>query len=599
MLFKNVEKITRIINTTMNREPPDLIVKNGNLVNVYTGEIYEADIVVKDDVIVKVVERGKANYTVGPNTEVVDVKGKFIVPGFIDGHIHIESSMLSIPRFAEAVLPLGTTSVITDLHEIGIVLGLKGIRYMLDVARKTPLKVFLMIPSHIPFMPGLETVGSEFTIDDIKTALEWEESVALSEVVFAQLLGLHRELLESIELTLKKRKLVEGHGPALSGNELQAFIAAGTISDHEAVSAEEGLDKLRLGLELMIREGSVATNLSEVIKVVTKYHVDTSKIMLVSDDVSCRDLIKIGHMNYKVKRAIEEGVDPIKAIQMATINVAKHFRIDDFVGSVTPGRYADIVVVDNLRDLNIEMVIANGKLVCKEGSMPIKIKEPEYPEEYLKTLRVKREITVDDLKVKVPISKGKARVRVIGVKEGTLLKDALVEELDVVNGEVISNIGKDVLKVAVIERHKATGNIGLGFVKGFNLKEGAIASTIAHDHHNITVIAANDDDAALAVNTLIDIGGGIIVTRQGKVVCYLELPIAGLLSPKPLAEVSERLEKVYKATYNLGCKLRDPVIHLSFITATAIPAYGISDKGLIDVVNKKAVPIVIEYYEYK
>ncbi|OYT50945.1 MAG: adenine deaminase [Desulfurococcales archaeon ex4484_204] len=591
MVLRDLGSIINVLNAALGKEPPDLVIEGGNIVNVYTGEVYRSDVLIKGSYIAKV---GK--FKGGPSgVKVINASGKFVVPGFIDGHIHIESSLLSIPRFAEAVLPHGTTSVVTDLHEIGIVLGLRGIRFMLDIARKTPLKVFLMVPSHIPFMPGLETVGSEFGVKEIEEALGWDESVALSEVVAAQLLGLHEELLKSIELTFRMRKLVEGHGPALTGGVLQAFATAGIASDHESVSCEEGLEKLRLGIELMVREGSVATNLSEVIKVVTQRHVDVSKVMLVSDDVSCIDLVTLGHMDYKVRRAVEEGVDPVKAIQMVTINTAKHFRIDDVVGSIAPGRIADLVIVNNLRDLTIDTVVASGEVVFSGGRLTTSIPEPEYPEEFLKTIRVKRRVLPEDFKVRIPVRDGIARVRVIGVRDGTLLKDALVDELKVVNGEVVPDVAKDVLKVAVIERHKATGNVGIGFVKGFGIKEGALGTTIAHDHHNITVIAVNDEDAALATNTLIDLSGGIAVVRNGEVLSKIKLPIAGLLSHEPPHKVKEEMKAIYSSIRDLGCKLRDPIIHLSFITATAIPAYGISDKGLIDVMERKVVDIVVEY----
>lgn len=594
MISQLIKNYHKILNVALGKEPADLVIKEGNLVNVYTGEIYEADVAVKEKFIVKV---GKVGKCIGKNTKIINAKGKYLLPGFIDGHIHIESSMLSIPRFAEAVLPHGTTAVATDFHEIGIILGIKGIRFMLDVAKQTPLKVFLMVPSHIPFMPGLETTGFKFVLRDIEEALTWEESVALSEVVSVQLLSLHETLLKGVELAKSKSKLVEGHAPALRGDVLQAFASAGIQSDHESTSLEEALEKLRLGIELMIREGSVSQDLHEVIKVVTKNHVDTCKIMLVSDDMSCVDLVKFGHMNYKIKKAIEEGVDPIKAIQMVTINVAKHFRVDEIVGSITPGRLADIVVVNNLRELDIEKVVANGKLVVVNGKIVTEIPKPQYPEKYVRTLNVKRKLREEDFKIKVPISSGKAEVRVIGVKDGTLLKDGLVEELPIVNGEVQINFEKDILKISVIERHKATGNIGLGFIKGFNLKKGAIASTVAHDHHNITVVSTNDRDAALAANTLIDINGGLAVVAEGKVLGTLELPIAGILSDKPVHEVKEKLEILHSLSRKLGCNLRDPFMHLSFVTLTAIPAYGISDKGLIDVINAKIVSPIISTFQ--
>ncbi|MEM2896575.1 MAG: amidohydrolase family protein, partial [Candidatus Bathyarchaeia archaeon] len=432
----------------------DVAIVGGELVNVNTGEIYQADVAIKNERIAFV---GNAERLIGPKTQKINAYGKYIIPGFIDAHIHFESSMMSVTHFANAVLPKGTTSIVSDLHEIGAVTGFKGIKFMLEEAKKTPLKVFLNVPSELPFDPMFGSSGAKVEFEEIEDALSWEESVGLSEVQPSHILGYDESTIKRIDLAIKNRKTVEGHAPALIGNELQACLSMGISSDHEATRKDEALERIRLGIDLMIREGSVATDLKEVIKVITEERVDSRHCILVTDDEDPIDLVKFGHMDYKVRRAIEEGVDPVKAIEMATINPAEHYNLELKIGTIAPGRYADVLIVNNLKELNIETTVANGKLVSKNGKMAIELKPPAYPEFLRKTFKLKRKMIPRDFEIFVKKELKNVKARVIGIKDGTLLKEAKTALLSVQDGKVLPDLEKDVIKIAIAERHRATG----------------------------------------------------------------------------------------------------------------------------------------------
>ncbi|MEM3506228.1 MAG: adenine deaminase [Candidatus Bathyarchaeia archaeon] len=579
-----------LMNVCLGKSFADMVIVGGELVNVNTEEIYQTDIAIKNGKIAFV---GKVEGLIGPKTQKIDAHGKYIIPGFIDAHIHFESSMMSVTHFANAVLPKGTTSIISDLHEIGAVTGFRGIKFMLEEAKKTSLKVFLNVPSELPFDPMFGSSGTKLEFEEIKDALSWEESVGLSEVQPFHILGYEESIIKRIDLAMKNKRTVEGHAPALLGNELQAYLSMGISSDHEATRKNEALERVRLGIDLMIREGSVATDLKEVIKVITEEKINSRHCMLVTDDEDPIDLVKLGHMDYKVRRAIEEGVDPVKAIEMVTINPAEHYNLELKVGTIAPGRYADILIVNNLRELNIEATIANGNLVSKNGKMIIELKPPDYPEFLMKTFKLKRKVSASDFELFVKKELKSVKVRVIGIKDGTLLKEAKTAFLKVQDGKVLPDIENDILKIAVVERHQATGNIANAFVNGFGLSNGAIASSIAHDHHNIVVVGTNNEDMAKAVNIIADMQGGLTIVKEEECLGILELPIGGLLANKPVNELKEKLEELIKITYELGCKLRSPFMTLSFIPLAYIPAYGISDKGLIDVINFKLVDPII------
>ena len=580
-----------LVDAAMGRVKADLVVRGGNLVNVFTGEIIEGvDVAVKGDRIVLV---GKADHTIGPETTVVDASGRFLVPGFLDGHVHVESAMVTVTQFARAVVPRGTTTVFIDPHEIANVLGLDGVRLMLEESRNVPLKVFVSLPSCVPAsLPEFETAGAEITPKDVEEAMKWEGVIALGEVMnYPGVIMGDDKMHGEIAATLRAGKVVEGHFYGNLNEELNAYVAAGISSSHEAVTKEIGLAKARLGMYTMVREGSAWRDLAEVIRAVTETRIDTRRICLVSDDRHPEHLLSEGHMDHIVRRAIEEGVDPVRAIQMATLNTAEHFNVDLDVGAIAPPRYADILLVKKLAKVEIETVIADGKVVAKDGRLLVDLPRPEYPDYAKKTVKLKRPLTPEDFKIRAPTAEGRVKVRVIEVIEASVLTKHLVLDVPVEAGEVRAQPDMDVAKVAVVERHKLTGNIGVGLVKGFGFKAGAVASTVAHDSHNLLIVGMNDEDMALAGNRLAEVGGGMIAVRDGQVLGLVELPIAGLMSDEPVEVVASKVERLEHAWRELGCEMIYPFMTMSLLALSVLPELRITDKGLIDTVKFQKVDL--------
>jgi len=524
---------------------------------------------------------------------VIDARGKYILPGLLDAHVHIESSMMTVTQFARAVLPHGTTGVFIDPHEIANVLGMCGVKLMLDEGDRLPLKVFVTLPSCVPSAPGFETSGTEIGLRDILEGLRWRRVVALGEVMnYSGVLAGDKKMRGEISATLDAQKIVEGHAPGLLGKELAAYMAAGVRSDHESFSPEEAVQKLRLGMALEIREGSAAKNLAALIKPILKFKFDTRHCLLATDDRHPEDLMREGHIDHVVRRAIEEGVDPIKAIQMATLNTAEHFELDREMGSISPGKIADVVMVGNLEKFNVERVIANGKIVAERGKLKITLPIRKPPSFAKKTMKLKRRVSAEDFEI-IAKKAGKVKVRVIGIAEGQILTSQHIEHLETRGGAVLLDAKRDIAKVAVVERHRATGNIGLGFVRGFGIRRGAIASSVGHDAHNITVVGVNDEEMATAVNTIASIGGGQVVVSRGEVLARVGLPIAGLMSDEPVEIVSAQLGKLHLAAKRLGIKIRSPFMQMAFLPLAVIPELRITDKGLVDVKRGKIVPPLV------
>ena len=593
------EVLEDLIATATGKIKADLVLKNVSLVNVYSGEIQEeVNIAIKGERIAHVGK--KIDHLIGEATRVIDLKGSIVVPGFLDGHIHIESSMLIPSEFARVVIGRGTTSVFADPHEIANVLGVKGVKLMIKNARKSPLKVFIAVPSCVPASTSeFETSGSELNPSDIEELLDLDEVVALGEVMnYPGVISGDRKMMEEIKISLRKKKVIEGHyaSPELE-EKLSAYVSAGITSCHESTSAMEAIEKARRGMHVMIREGSAWKDLSEVIKAVTEYKLDTVNFSLVSDDRHLLDLIKEGHMDYILRRAVEEGVDPIKAIQMATINTARHFKMDVDIGGIAPGKLADVVVLKDLKSFTVLSVFANGKLVYSDGKLLIERGEPEIPRYAKETVKVKRKLTPEDFKVKVNSQYGEetVKVNVIEVREGSIVTKRRIEKLKVRNGEVQPDLKRGIIKVAVIERHHCTGNMGLGFIKGLHVKEGAIATTIAHDSHNLIVAGVNEEDMALAVNTLIDYQGGITITKNGGQLALVELKVAGLMSDKPYEEVAKEIEELENAWLSISDKkMKAPYMTLSMIALPVIPELRLTDKGLVDVNNFKKTELILK-----
>lgn len=579
-----------LIDIALGAKPADLIIKNGYLVNVHSKEIYKSDVAIGDD---KIAAIGDVSHCSGPATEVIDASEQYLLPGFIDAHIHFESSMLSFSEFAKAVLKRGTTLVASDLMEVTIVSGIEGAKEILDEAKKTPVTLRYMVPS---FMDESEfqTIGSTLSSELVEELIALPEAVGIAEVLAHPILGKSPASAKMISLAEKEKKTAEGHAPALNEKMLNAYCTAGINSEHEGVNANDALERLRRGLRVLMREGSASTDLLPCIKILTETNVDSRHCAMVSDDIDALHISECGHMDHKIRMAINAGVDPLTAIQMVTLNPAESLKIDDLFGSIAPGKYANIVIVDDLPLVKIDKVIAQGQLVYKGSQLIAEINAPRYSERLLDTVKLKAKIVPDDLSISVEGSFKKAKVRVIGASATSLLKESLEAELPVIKGKIASDPDKDILLIATVERYGKNGNIGKGFIKGFGLQKGAIATSVGHDHHNITVLGANTEDMALAVNRVAELTGGLVVAVDGEVVGELALPLCGLLSMDNVDEVASKIDQLQKVLRQLGCPMVSPFMSLSFITLIFIPAYGISDLGLINVYDMEIVNPILE-----
>ncbi len=579
--------------TARGNESADLVIRNSSLVNVYSGEILEeSDVAIKGSRIALV---GSAGHTVGENTEIIDAEGEYLAPGFLDGHVHIDDSMGTVREFAKVVLPRGTTGVFMDPHEIANVLGLDGVKLMVEESKNIPLRVFTSIPSCVPATnPNFETSGGIIGVEEVKEALQWEETVALGEVMdYPSVIRGEGEILSMIRETQKAGKVVEGHAPAVSGRELNAYISAGITSCHESTEEEEALEKLRLGMYPMIREGFASIkNLQDLIGIVTDRELDSNRICLVTDDRHPEDLVEDGHMDDVVSTAIREGVDPIEAIQMGTINPAKHFQLDEKIGGIAPGKYADMILLSDLQNLEISQVISNGEVVARNGNFVGKMETFEYPDFVENTVRIPRKLKPKDFEIGANRVEGKeVKVRVIGVKEETPKTKELERNLPVQDGIIKQDSEKDIAKIAVVERHKESGNIGLGFVTGFGFEKGATASTIGHDSHNLLVIGTNNRDMSVATNRLAEVGGGIITVSDAEVQELLELPIGGLMTDTSLEKIKEKMEGMREVWDKFGCDMDSPFSTMILLPLPVLPELRVSDKGLIDTVNFEIVDV--------
>ena len=583
-----------LVATATGRTPADVIIRSGRLVNVITREILDGpDIAIRFGRIALV---GDASKCRGRDTLVIDAKGSYLVPGFLDGHVHIESSMVTVGQFAKAVLPYGTTAVFMDPHEIANVLGMKGIKLMIEEGKNLPLKVYTTMPSCVPAAPGFEDTGAEITPDDISTAMAWDEVVGLGEMMnFPGVLAGDPDVHKKIASTLKAGKVVTGHyavpdlGPNLSG-----YVSCGILSCHESVTCQESLAKLRLGMYAKLREGSGWKNIKETIKTYTEADADPRRIVLVTDDVHPDTLLTLGHINHVVKRVIEEGTQPITAIQMATINTAECFGMSRDLGSITPGKFADILFIEDLANPYPEKVMADGKVIAENRKMLMEIPVGTYPRYATKSMNLARSVVPDDFYISSGSPGKSVRIRVIQVIEGqAITKQVEVGVCSDKNGEINASRNQDLAKAAVIERHKGTGKIGLGFVKGFGLQSGAVASTVAHDSHNLLVMGMDDDDMAVAANTLAEVGGGMVVVKRGEVIGLLPLPVAGLMSNKPVEEVQLKVESLAQAWKDLGCTLTSPFMTMAILSLPVIPELRLTNRGLVDVEKFCFVPLVI------
>ena len=558
--------LDQMIDVAAGRTRSDLVLKNASVVNVFTGDIVEGDVAIHQGYIA-----GIGKY-VGSNT--ADLKGKYVVPSFIDAHVHVESSMVMPLQYARAVVPHGTGAVIADPHEIANVLGLEGIMYMSKSMRGGPLEFYIMLPSCVP-STDLETNGVALDFLDIKPLLTEHYVLGLAEAMNYQgVVYRDPEILEKIRVTLNIGKKIDGHAPGLSGMDLNAYAAARITSEHECFTLEEARAKLAVGMHIHIREGSTARNLKDLAPLIQPH--TALFCSFVTDDRNTLDLIEKGHIDSLVRDAISYGVDPVQAIQVATISAARHYGLQ-YRGAIAPGYYADLAVIDDLKKVNVEMVYKNGNVVAKDGKLVWDIGDQEPP-------RLRRSVNIawldpEDFQVKARGDK----MNVIGIIPDQIITEHLVEDTKVVDGLAVADIDRDISKVAIIERHNASDVTSIGFVKGLGIKEGAMVSSIAHDSHNIVAVATNDRDLIAAAVQIVRMQGGLAIVRNEKVIASLPLPIAGLMSDQPVEVVSEKIQELKDAAKTIGSTLNEPFMTMAFLSLPVIPKLKITDRGLVDV----------------
>ena len=554
--------------------PAELILRNGRLVNVISGEIYQTDIVIHDRHVVALGE----GY-IGERE--VDLAGKYVAPGLIDAHVHIESSLVTPLEFARAVLPHGVTTVVTDPHEIANVLGLEGMRFMLERAKNGLLNMFVMASSCVP-ATDMETSGARLEAEDLAQLVDHSWVLGLAELMNYPGVALGDEgMLDKI--ALYKHRVLDGHAPDMTGSMLNAYVAAGVESEHECTTVAEAREKLRLGLTIFIREGTTTRNLRPLLPLIT---ADNHRaICFCTDDRIPADLIDHGSIDYMVRIAIAEGIDPVTAIRMGSYNTARHFGLKKY-GALAPGKYADVLVVSDLKDFTPEQVYRGGVLVAQAGEMV-----GERP--ISRRIDLRSTVNIGASRLDFSVKAAGEKIRVIGTIKDQVVTDHLVERAKIVDGLVVSDVERDILKFAMLERHRASGNIGLGFIKGFGLRRGAIAGTVAHDHHNLAVIGVDDASMKTAVAAIAAMGGGLALADGEAVMARLPLPVAGLLSELPIEEVRQQYDRMIEAARELGNQMSDPFMVMSFMGLEVIPKLKLTDLGLVDVEQFKLVELFV------
>ena len=545
--------------------PAELLFKNARLVNVLSGEIHRANVAVADGRVV-----GVGDYEA---EKVIDLAGAYLAPSFIDGHFHVESSMLTMPEFARAVVPHGTGAVVIDPHEYANVLGLDGIRYVLESSKNLPLDFFIMLPSCVP-ATHLETAGARLTAEDLALMIADERVAGVAELMNYPGVYLGQES-ELAKIRAGKGKAIDGHAPGLKGKNLNAYVLAGVRSDHESTELDEAEQKLRLGLHLLLREGSTERNLATLAPLITTHN--SMNCSFATDDKLAGDLVAEGHIDHCVRKAIKLGMPPITALQIATINVARHYRLRNF-GAIAPRFWADFVVFDDLKRPVVRQTYKKGLLVAENGKY-LGL-SPEIVPQPRSTMNLRYQAA--DFEVKAQKT---GRIKVIEIVPEQIVTKQILVSPKVVAGKIVADMSRDILKLVVVERHRATGNVGVGFVRGFKLKSGAIGSTVAHDAHNVVVAGTNDADIKRAIVELEKMRGGLVAVTQGKVKAALALPIAGLVSDLPLAEVIRRMDALNAAAAAMGSDLEAPFMTLSFLSLSPIPELKLTDQGLIDAVH--------------
>lgn len=585
-LVKTFDDIKHMVETGLGKHACDLKLENLQLVNVFSGEIYPTNIYIKAGRVISIDPQAGLEAE-----EVIDCAGQFALPGLIDTHMHFETTMLSPEALASVVVPHGSTTLCADLMEIANVAGRAGLEEMLKSIDRLPYRMLIEVSSRVPTAPGLETTGAVLDAQAVDQIMEWEASVSLGELDPSKILFVMDEYLHKIADTVKRRKIVNGHAIGRLGQELNVYASSGISDDHECVAIEELLARLRVGMKVLVREGSTERNLDALIRGVLDQDIDCEHLLFCTDDKHVNEIQEEGHINYNVNRSIELGMEPMQAIRAATLNAAKHFRLEDEIGSITPGRKADILLVKDIRKIEPTAVFFEGRLVAKEGKLIKDCPLSDYPDWIKKTVKLKAPVTADRFQVKAKTDGPRAKVNVINMIEDQIINTHSLEDLPVKSGVIQNDLSQDIIKLAIVERYGKTGGIGLAFLKGFTLKEGAMAFSTSHDHHNIVVAGTNDEDMALAARTIHDIQGGAATVLDGQVTEILHLPIGGLMSEKDADQVALELDRLNLAAQALGCSLNAPFMALSFISLPTVPELGLTDMGLVDVLTHTLIDL--------
>ena len=581
----------RLVAVAAGREAADLVVRGGVLVNVQSREILDGwQVAVADGRFAYV--GPDASHCIGPDTEVIEANGRYLIPGLCDGHMHIESGMLTPAEFAAAVIPHGTTTMFTDPHEIANVLGLEGVRMMHDEALMQPVNIYTQMPSCAPSAPGLETTGFEISAEDVAEAMAWPGIIGLGEMMnFPGVVNGDDKMLAEMAATMNAGKTVGGHyANPDKGIAFSAYVAGGAADDHEGTAEADAIARVRLGMKSMMRLGSAWYDVESQITAITKKGLDPRNFILCTDDCHSGTLVNDGHMNRVVRHAIDCGCDPLIALQMATINTATHFGLERELGSIAPGRRADMILTSDLKTLPIEHVIARGQTVAIDGKITVDCPHYDWPDSARQTVHMGKVLGATDFEITAPSEKNKVTAKVIGVVENQAPTEALTADLPVKDGIVEGQVG--VCQIALVERHRATGDVVNGFVAGFGYTgQMAVASTVAHDSHHMIVVGTSRADMALAANRLGEVGGGVTVWKDGRELSLVKLPIAGLMSDSPAAEVAAKADEMVAAMAACGCTLNNAYMQHSLLALVVIPALRISDLGLVDVTKFEITPL--------
>ncbi len=589
------EVATTLVDVATGRRAADLVVRNGRWVNVHSGEIIaNTDIAVVEG---RFAYCGPdASHCIGPDTTVIEAQGRYLVPGLCDGHMHVESGMVTVTEFARAVIPHGTTSMFIDPHEIANVLGLAGVRLMHDEAMTVPINVHVQMPSCVPSAPGLETPGAVITPEDVELAMGWPNIIGLGEVMnFPGVAANDAKMVGEIAATKRAGKTVGGHyaSPDL-GLPFHGYVAGGPEDDHEGTKAEDAIARVRQGMRAMLRLGSAWYDVEAQIKAVTESGIDPRNFILCTDDSHSGTLVNEGHMDRVLRHAIAQGLKPVTAIQMATLNTAQHFGLDKEIGSITPGRWADFLIVSNLAEMRVEEVYGRGEHLASHGKLVRDIPAYAYPSSAKNSVHLGKRLAAPDFDIRAPQGANRVTARVIGVVENQAPTRAMTADLVVKNGLVDTDVANDVCQIALVERHRATGAVVNAFVSGFGYKKPcAMASTVAHDSHHMIVVGTNKSDMALAANRLGEVGGGVVLFSEGKELALIEMPVAGIMSDERAEIVAAKADKLVAAMRACGCTLNNAYMQHSLLALVVIPELRISDKGLIDVTQFKKVELFV------